>query len=647
MQIISSIKVYKVSRVAYTEFMKFKLCISLLTIFLITGCGQSLEKDSLRQISEGSVIGTAGSNNTYVWKGIPFAEPPLGQLRWKAPKDHSSWTGTLEAVEFKSSCFQKASSFGEDGEDMWSGSEDCLYLNVWTPRLSQTDIGQSKNLPVMMWIHGGGNTVGSAHMYDPSVLVSEHNVIVVTIQYRMGSLGWFRHPALHDSLSSLSDLSGNYGTLDTIKALEWINKNIQSFGGDSENVTVFGESAGAHNSAAIFASPLAKDLFHKVIIQSGIMSSSSIDSAESYLPESGIAPSISGLEVFNQILIASGEVDSLSNARLEQEQMTVSEIRSTLYQQDPEVIIQAAIDSRPKRSGMTRVYPDGHVIHGGGIEESFVNSSLSRVPIITGTNKDENKFFNAMNRNFVKWGPATGVYKTIGIDEMPLEIIDPEYYDAISFYGSSFWKQRAVDAPSKKLVESGHADTYAYRFDWDELSTLNGMDFSRLVGSAHALEILFVFGSFDSYVIKNYLFGEDAYPAGKKLSNQMQSYWAEFAYTGNPGKGRDKDLPKWSSWDLGSANKYLVLDSENDQGVYMSDIEYTKDYLLNKLSQDSRFSDSEKCETLFGLSYGDGNGVSAEELNSFMDGKCSDHDYSEMLDMIENRQETTEESQNS
>jgi len=296
---------------------------------------------------------------------------------------------------------------------------------------------------------------------------------------------------------------------------------------------------------------------------------------------------------------------------------------------------------------MTRVYPDGHVIHSGGIEESFVNSSLSRVPIITGTNKDENKFFNAMNRNFVNWGPATGVYKTIGIDEMPLEIIDPEYYDAISFYGSSFWKQRAVDAPSKKLVESGHADTYAYRFDWDELSTLNGMDFSKLVGSAHALEILFVFGSFDSYVIKNYLFGEDAYPAGKKLSNQMQSYWAEFAYTGNPGKGRDKDLPKWSSWDLGSANKYLVLDSENDQGVYMSNIEYTKDYLLNKLSQDSRFSDSEKCETLFGLSYGDGNGVSSEELNGFMNGMCADHDYSEMLDMIENRQQTTEESQNS
>ena len=131
------------------------------------------------------------------------------------------------------------------------------------------EINESKQLPVMMWIHGGGNTVGSAHMYDPSLLVSEHNVIVVTIQYRMGSLGWFRHPALHDSNASLSDISGNYGTLDTIKALEWINKNIQSFGGNPNNITVMGESSGANNINFLMASPLSKGLFQRVIHQSG------------------------------------------------------------------------------------------------------------------------------------------------------------------------------------------------------------------------------------------------------------------------------------------------------------------------------------------------------------------------------------------
>ena len=246
----------------------------------------------------------------------------------------------------------------------------------------------------------------------------------------------------------------------------------------------------------------------------------------------------------------------------------------------------------------------------------------------------------------MKWGPATGLYKTVGVDEMPLEIIDPEYYDAISFYGSSFWKQRAVDTPARKLTQSGHTDTYAYRFDWDELSTINDMDLSKLIGAAHALEILFVFGTFDSFIVKNFLFGDDAYPAGKKLSDQIQSYWAEFAYTGNPGRGREGNLPLWTSWSNQEGDKYLVLDSENDKGVFMSDIEYTQDYLLNRIAVDSRLNNKEKCETLFGLSYGDGNGVSLKKFNEFMNGECADRDYSEILDMIESDDEDSDSQDN-
>ena len=627
--------------------MNMKITVSIFSLFMIISCGQSVNQESLREVEEGSIIGMEGENNTFVWKGIPFAQPPVGDLRWKAPLDVSAWDGTLEAIQFKSACFQGSSRIQGDTEGQWSGSEDCLYLNIWTPQLTQDQVkGSQDKLPVMMWIHGGGNTTGSAHVYDPSLLVSKHEVIVVTIQYRMGPLGWFRHPALETSNSTKSDISGNYGTLDTIKALEWINKNIQSFGGDPGNVTVFGESAGGHNAAAIFASPLAEGLFHKVIVQSGIMSSSSIEAAESYLPESGIAPSRSGLEVFNHILLAKNFAVDLQEAKKMQNQMSEDQIRSILYEQEPSVLLQASYDSRPKRGGMTRVFPDGHVILKGGIEESFNKSSLTRVPIISGTNKDENKFFNALNRNFVRWGPATGLYKTVGVDEMPLEIIDPDYYDAISFYGSSFWKQRAVDTPARKLIQSGHEDTYAYRFDWDELSTINDMDLSKLIGAAHALEILFVFGSFDSFIVKNFLFGDDAFPAGKKLSDQIQSYWAEFAYTGNPGRGREGDLPLWTSWSNQDGDKYLVLDSENDKGVYMSDIEYTQDYLLNRIANDSRLNNKEKCETLFGLSYGDGNGVSVKKFNQFMNGECADRDYSEILAMIESDYEDSDSQDN-
>ena len=624
-----------------------KIKILIISLLIIVGCGQTVDQDSLRNTQEGLVIGMEGENKTFSWKGIPFAKPPIGDLRWKAPKDSSTWNGTLEAIEFKSACFQGSSMIQGDSEGKWSGNEDCLYLNVWTPQLTEDQLeNNQEKLPVMMWIHGGGNTTGSAHVYDPSLLVSKHNVVVVTIHYRMGPLGWFRHPALQTPDSSRADISGNYGTLDTIKALEWINKNIKYFGGDPGNVTVFGESAGGHNAAAIFASPLAEGLYHKVIVQSGIMSSSSIEAAESYLPESGIAPSRSGLEAFNHILVANKSAANLIEAKKIQDEMTLEEIRTILYEQSPDVLLQSSFDARPKRGGMTRVFPDGHVILMGGIEEAFNNSSLRRVPIISGTNKDENKFFNALNRNFVKWGPATGLYKTVGVDEMPLEIIDPEYYDAISFYGSSFWKQRAVDTPARKLIQSGHTDTYAYRFDWDELSTINDIDLSKLIGAAHALEILFVFGTFDSFIVKNFLFGDDAYPAGKKLSEQIQSYWAEFAYTGNPGRGREGNLPLWTSWSNQEGDKYLVLDSENDKGVFMSNIEYTQDYLLNRIASDSRLNNKEKCETLFGLSYGDGNGVSLEKFNGFMNGECADRDYSEILAMIESDDEDSDSQDN-
>ena len=608
----------------------------ILTILLISGCSENQPTDSSREVAQGQVIGIEGNNNTYAWKGIPFAKPPLGDLRWKPPVEANDWEGLLEANSFASSCFQRTSSLDSESEEEWSGSEDCLYLNVWTPNFSKEEIvNMDKKLPVMMWVHGGGNTVGSAAMYDPSLLVDTHNVIVVTVQYRMGPLGWFRHPSLFNDGSSQEERSGNFGTLDNIMALKWINKNVEQFGGDSNNVTIFGESAGAHNVTALYASPLAQGLFHRAISESGIVSDSSIEASESYLPEEGIASSISALEVFNKILIANDLAKDEESAKVLQDSMTPLQKKSLLISQSPEVILRASSDSRPKRGGMTRAYPDGHVVLRGGIQEAFTNKEFKKVPIIFGTNKDETKFFNAMNRNFVKWGPASGLFKLV-TDEMPTEIIDLDYYQALSFYGTAFWKHRAVDNPSSQLTASGHKDTFAYRFDWDELATVNDMDLSLLIGSAHALEILFVMGTMEGRLFKSFLYGEGAYPAAKKLSNQIQSYWAEFAYMGNPGRGRDGNLPEWSSWSLGEGNKYLVLDSENDQGVYMSDIEYTKDYLLSRLIKDDRLDEMQKCEVLYGLSYGDGNGVTKKEFNRFWDGRCANKDYTNLLNLIEN-----------
>ena len=608
-----------------------KYLVYAIMIFIVVSCSNVANQDSIRDTSQGLVIGTNYDNNTFAWKGIPFAKAPIGNLRWKSPKPAESWNGLLQANEFSDECFQREIIFAEE---KFIGSEDCLYLNIWSPRLSKQEINEmDKPLPVMMWIHGGGNIVGDAKIYDPSMLVSEQEVIVVTIQYRMGALGWFRHPSLVDQNSSLEEKSGNFGTLDTIAALKWIKKNIDAFGGDPNNVTIFGESAGGHNVTALFASPLAAGLFHKVIVQSGVSSVSSITASESYLPDNREAPTDSSLDIFNKLVVSQELADNLQEARSVQEGMSEAQQKEFLYKASPEELTQALLNDRPAKVGMPRVFPDGHVILKGGFQEAYTDSNFNKVPIIFGTNKDENKFFNSMNPNFVEWKPAKGLFKTAGIDVMPTKIIDPDYYDAINFYGSGFWKNSAVDIPASSLVKSGHLDTYAYRFDWDELKEVNGVELSKLVGAAHALEILFVFGTFENFIIRSFLFGRGSYAPAVQLSKDIQSYWAEFAYTGNPGKGREKNLPLWSSWSE-TGDKYLILDSSLDKGIRMSDEEYTVDFLLSGLAKDDRLSDVEKCETLFGISYDDGTGVSDKIFNSFMNGFCSDLNYTRTIEII-------------
>jgi para-nitrobenzyl esterase len=201
------------------------------------------------------LIAGADRAGVRVFKGIPYAAPPLGELRWKPPQPAASWTGVRDATEFAPSCIQPGR--------IQPQSEDCLYLNVWTPEAA-------RNAPVMVWIHGGGYLMGSGSvpLYDGSAL-ARLGAIVVTINYRLGVLGFFAHPRL--SRESREQVSGNYGLLDQIAALHWVAANIAAFGGDPRNVTVFGESAGAGSVSSLLFSPLAKGLFHRAIVESGAL----------------------------------------------------------------------------------------------------------------------------------------------------------------------------------------------------------------------------------------------------------------------------------------------------------------------------------------------------------------------------------------
>jgi len=221
------------------------------------------------KLTAGQVMGAVSPENENVSRflGIPFAAPPMGDLRWRPPQAIDPWDGVRSAESFGPAPTQPIdpmlSLFGlQDGDEM---SEDCLHLNVWTPA---SDANESR--PVMVWIHGGGFRIGhAAHRMYNGVRLAERGVVVVTINYRLNVAGGFAHPLLSEE--SGNDASGNYALLDQISALQWVRDNISAFGGNPKNVTIFGESAGGRSVSVLMTSPLAKDLFHKGICQSGAL----------------------------------------------------------------------------------------------------------------------------------------------------------------------------------------------------------------------------------------------------------------------------------------------------------------------------------------------------------------------------------------
>src|SRR5579864_5446839 len=244
--------------------MKRRFAAVLITV-LLSSAGLAAIIDPVK-VEQGLLAGTSGSSaDMRVYRGIPFAAPPVGDLRWKAPQPAAKWQGVRQAAEFSNACWQTQypAAAAIYQAKLPPLSEDCLYLNVWTSAKSAKD-----HLPVMVWIHGGGFTRGSGTgtAYDGEVLARK-GVVLVTMNYRLGVFGFFAHPGL--TQESGHHASGNYGLLDQIAALRWVQKNIAAFGGDPKCVTIFGESAGSWAVSGLMASPLAKGLFQRAIGESG------------------------------------------------------------------------------------------------------------------------------------------------------------------------------------------------------------------------------------------------------------------------------------------------------------------------------------------------------------------------------------------
>ena len=584
--------------------MKLNFLITLLLCSNIT-FANDLNISTTSGISSGLQIN--GVNN---WDDIPYAQPPVGDLRWKAPQE--IFSNELIVPRVDNFCVQKPSGMGGsefDGDEFFSGSEDCLYLDIKAPKNKSNGL-----LPVMFWIHGGGNTSGLKDTYDFSKMVRKHNVIVVTINYRLGPFGWFTHPSIQ-GLQDSDDKSSNFGTLDIIAALEWVKSNISLFGGDPDNVTIFGESAGGHNVLSLLVSKKAKGLFHKAISQSGYTTSISPEKAYSQSKSSPTSEHTSW-KIVNKVLDKAGlkSQNDLSN----------TETRKILKELDARDFFINYSD-RPSYQEIPLLTSDGIVIPMDGLKNSLSNKKhVNIVPTIAGSNKDEVKLWLASAEYFV--GLEYSFFGSLlGVPRVGLK--DEAAFELFNSYRSRAWKLRGVDNPLRSLASAGNNDLYAYRYDWDDHRKWPVANFKKLIGAAHATEIPLLTGN--NKLVGDY--GFLIYPKGPSkhfLSKNMMNFWANFAKTAKPGISTNKQ--EWTKFDgLNEIeSNFMVLD--NRANLKMDKDKNSFKSLVNDLYYEKDITDLEKCVVLLQMLTFVGDDLYDDYVN-FYPGQCNRGDAENFL----------------
>lgn len=482
-------------------------------VLAFTSTGVAAITDPVR-VEQGLLAGTSGSSaDVRVYRGIPFAAPPVGDLRWKAPQPPAKWQGVRQAAEFSSACWQTQypTAAAIYQAKLPPLSEDCLYLNIWTPAKSAKD-----RLPVMVWIHGRGFTRGFAgtRSYDGEVLARK-GAVIVTINYRLGIFGFFAHPAL--SAESGHHASGNYALLDQIAALQWVQKNIAAFGGDPARVTIFGESAGSWAVNVLLASPLAKGLFQRAIGESG----------GSFSPMKKLAEAEKEGEKLAAALVPAPAADAKNEAA---EKPSAQSILKTLRAKSAEELLKAS------DAETVRTIVDGWVLP-EDVDTIFAQGRQNDVPLIVGYNADEGTALAPQGANMKALLFTAGVYQRYGPQADAFLKIYPAASDeqAVSSFYSAYrdqvfgWEMRTW---ARMATRTGHQPAYLYYFS----RRPPGPQSARL-RAFHASDIAYVFGTF----VWPFPWEE----TDKKLSDAMTSYWVNFAATGNPNGG---SLTKWPAY---------------------------------------------------------------------------------------------------
>ena len=492
----------------------------------------ALAADPMVAVTGGQIRGSLMSQGGAVFKGIPFAQAPVGDLRWREPMPVKAWSGSRDATAFGAPCAQNSG-----GKVMENSREDCLFLNIWA---SEWPVKSRK--PVMFWIHGGGNFGGSASNtgFDGESL-ARRGVVLVSANYRLTLFGFFAHPELtHESPHRAS---GNYGLIDQIAALKWVRDNIVKFGGDPGNVTIFGQSAGAVDANVLMTSPLAKGLFHKAIAESGTVTRNP-DAAT--LGMTALAPSMP---------VKAGAVTYSDAAGLAEAEKKGVEI-AALLKAPPEGVLkflrEAPVEEILKVAAMPQlsIGPANGVIVDGWVlpkapAEVFATGKQHHLPLLIGNNSRERTPPQTSMEDLAKameamYGPlAPGASSLYGIkNNQPA--IDPLYGGTATQWVVDTMYRCPVVAQLAWHAASGNVG-YEYQFD-------RAAPGREAVGAVHGAEVPYVFGT-----LAGGRAGSNYAETDRELSSAMQQYWTDFAKTGNPNGG---SLPQWPKFDA-SARGYM------------------------------------------------------------------------------------------
>src|SRR5688572_1801277 len=474
-------------------------------VLVLAPCAASAALEDPVKLDTGLVAGTAGSSaSVRVYKGIPFAAPPTGSLRWRPPQPPSAWSGVRDASKFGPRCMQGQGA----GPDV---SEDCLSLNVWTAAASAAE-----RRPVIVWSYGGSlrSGAGSQPQYDGEALARK-GVVLITYNYRLGMFGFFSHPEL--TQESPQKASGNYGLLDLIAVLEWVQRNATAFGGDPTRVTIMGESAGASLVACLVASPRAAGLFHRAIAQStGCTGTSRIGAP---------LTTLAGAEAEGVKMAAAMGAPSLAALRA------------------------MSADDILRRGQGARVIVDGWTITGDWFA-TLAQGRQNKVDILIGSNKDEGTFpiFGVpeggpkefMSRTTERYGALAPAFLKLYPASSQAE---SDASQLAAFRDLVFWNLRTW---ARHQARTGAARAYLYFFTREPPSVAGQA--SR--GASHTAEIPYAFGNL--HVEKNRPWTD----VDRRLAEVMSSYWVNFAATGDPnGAG----LPVWPRIEGRPEDRIMIL----------------------------------------------------------------------------------------